>query len=226
MNYVECSRALQAIVENTFPATATWDNVDYTPAEQIALMFTQAERRIYQQLRVSALRKNVTGPLPQGAVYLDLPGDFLAPHSIAIIRTNGDYEFLLNKDVSYLRAAYPNPNAQGEPRFYAMYGPTTTTDNPPLLTDELSIMVAPTPAQLYSVELHYFFYPPSITTAGTSWLGDNLSNLLLAGAVLEAAIFMKVDEKMLAMYTASFTDALGAAQSFVKSSERADGFRT
>lgn len=226
MNYTELSAALQAVVENTFPATVTWESVEYTPAEQIALMFTRAEQRIFQQLRVAALRKNVTGPLAAGSRYLDLPGDFLAPHSIAIIRSNGDYEFLLNKDVSYLRAVYPNPNTQAEPRFYAVFGPTTTTDNPPVLTNELSIMVAPTPAQLYEVELHYFFYPPTITTAQTSWLGDNMSSLLLAGATLEAAIFMKVDEKMLAMYTAHFTDAFVAAQTLAKSSERADGFRT
>lgn len=226
MNYTELSRALQATVENTFPATASWDSVDYTPAEQIALMFRRAEQRIFMQSRFAALRKNVSGQLVAGTPYMDLPGDYLAMHSMAIIKDNGDYEFLLNKDVSYLRAVYPNPNATGEPRFYAIFGPTTTDAAPPALTDELSAILAPTPAQVYDVELHYFFYPPSITSAGTSWLGDNLDSLLLAGAVLEAALFMKVDEKQLAAYTASFTDALVSAQSMAKSAERADGFRT
>lgn len=226
MNYTQLSHALQATVENTFPATATWDLVEYTPAEQIALMFQRAEQRIFMQSRFAALRKNVRGQLVANTPYMDLPGDYLAMHSLAVVRASGDHEFLLNKDVSYLRAVYPNPNATGEPRFYAIFGPTTTNDSPPALTDELSVILAPTPGQVYDVELHYFFYPPSITSAGTSWLGDNLDSLLLAGAVLEAALFMKVDEKQLAAYTASFTDALVAAQSLAKSAERADGFRT
>lgn len=226
MNYTELSRALQATIENTFPATATWEGGEYTPAEQIALLVRRAEQRILLQSRFAALRKNVRGQLVANTPYLDLPGDYLAMHSVAIIKANGDYEFLLNKDVSYLRAVYPNPNATGEPRFYAIFGPTTADAAPPALTDELSAILAPTPAQVYDVELHYFFYPPSIVSAGTSWLGDNLDSLLLAGAVLEAAIFMKVDEKQLAAYTTSFTDALVAAQTLAKSAERADGFRT
>jgi hypothetical protein len=226
MNYTQLSSALQATVENTFPPTATWDDVEYTPAEQIALMFDRAEERIYAQSRFAALRKNVSGALTADRPYLEMPGDYLAVHSLATIDATGRYTFLLNKDVSYLREVYPNPATTGAPRFYAVFGPTTTDTAPPSLTNELSLLVAPTPATALAVELHYFFYPPKISSAGTSWLGDNLGSLLLAGAVLEAALFMKVDEKQLAMYTASFTDALTTAQTMAKSAERADGFRT
>lgn len=226
MNYQELSRNLQAFMENTFPDTGTWDGGTVTSKEQIDMLIQQAEQRIFNLVRFPALRKNVLGTIAAGAQYLPLPGDFLAVHSLAVIRASGAYEFLLNKDVSYLRAVYPNPTMQGEPRFYAVFGPTTTVANPPALTDELSVLLAPTPDRLYDVELHYFFYPPTIASTGTSWLGDNMGVLLLAGAVLEAATFMKVDEKQFALYNTRFADALSFAQQFSRNAERADGFRT
>lgn len=226
MNYQQLSSALQAVVENTFPSTETWDGGEYTPKEQIDMLIMQAEQRIFNLVRFPALRKNVTGVLEIGRPYLALPGDFLAVHSLALVRPSGAYEFLLNKDVSFLRSVYPNPATQAEPRFYAVFGPTTTSSAPIGLTDELSAFLAPTPDQTYPVELHYFFYPPTITTANTSWLGDNMDSLLLSAAVLEAAIFMKVDEKQFAVYNSRYAEALASAQQYSRSSERSDGFRT
>jgi hypothetical protein len=172
-----------------------------------------------------ALRKNVTGGLDAASPYLSLPDDFLAPYSLAVVLPTGAYEFLINKDVNYIREAYPNPTDEGVPRFYALFGPTTT-GTPPVLTTELSLLIGPTPDSNYSVELHYFFYPESIVTAGTSWLGDNLDSVLLAASVLEAAIFMKAEEDMLKAYAMRYEEALKIAKRMGDGMQRGDAYRS
>jgi hypothetical protein len=226
MNYVELSAAISATMENTFPATDTAAGGVFTSKDQIDLFIRQAEQRICNTVQFPALRKNVTGVAPVGSPYLPLPGDFLAPYSMALVLPTGAYTYLLNKDVNFLREAYANPATLGVPRFYALFGPTTTLDDPPQLTEELSALLAPTPDRTYTVQLHYFFYPESIVTAGNSWLGDNVDAALLAAAVLEAAIFMKADKDQLETYAMRYQEALGMAKRLGDGMERQDSYRS
>lgn len=226
MTYDELSAAISATVENTFPATGTAAGGSFTSKNQIDLFIKQAEQRIFNSVQLPALRKNVSGNMVSGMQYLELPGDFLSVYSAAVIGADGAYSFLLNKDVSFIREAYPNPAVQGVPRFYALFGPATTGATPPALTNELSILLGPTPDQSYALELHYFFYPPSIVDAGTSWLGDNLDSVLLAASVLEAALFMKVEQDLAQAYTARYQEALAIAKRLGDGMERQDAYRS
>lgn len=225
MTYDELVDALSATVENTFPATESARGGLVASKDQVDMLIRQAEQRIFNTVQFPSLRKNVEGSVVAGSQYLELPGDFLAVYSLALIKPTGEYTFLLNKDVSFIREAYPNPADQGLPRFYALFGPATH-GVPPALTDELSVIFGPTPDQSYPVELHYFFYPPSIVDAGTSWLGDNLDSVLLAAAVLEAALFMKVEEDMAKVYTARYQEALQMAKRLGDGLERQDAYRS
>jgi hypothetical protein len=157
---------------------------------------------------------------------LSSPGDFLSVFSLAVIDATGRYEFLLNKDVNFIRQAYPNPASTGIPKYYALFGPTTTNSNPPVLTNELSFILGPTPDVAYNVELHYLFYPESISTAGTSWLGDNYSPVLLYGALVEANTFMKGEPDMTAMYETKYKEALAQAKRLGDALERQDAYRS
>lgn len=226
MTYDELSAAISATLENTFPATETAAGGAFTPKNQIDLFIKQAEQRIFNTVQFPSLRKNVTGSVVADMPYLELPGDFLAVYSLALIDPTGRFEFLLNKDVSFIRQAYPSPTTKGMPRFYALFGPATTAATPPALTNELSILMGPTPDQSYGVELHYFFYPPSIVDAGTSWLGDNLDSVLLAASVLEAALFMKAEADMLQAYTLRYQEALQIAKRLGDGMERQDAYRS
>ena len=114
--------------------------------------------------------------------YLSTPSDFLATYSLAVLNQNGEYEYLLNKDVNFIRQAYPSPSYTGIPQYYALFGPTTTNSFPAIITNEYSFILGPTPDSNYSVELHYYYYPESIVTASTTWLGDNFDSVLLYGA--------------------------------------------
>lgn len=226
MTYDELSAAISATMENTFPATGTAAGGSFTSKNQIDLFIKQAEQRIFNSVQFPALRKNVAGNMISGMQYLELPGDFLSVYSAAVIDADGAYSFLLNKDVSFIREAYPSPAVQGVPRFYALFGPATTGTTPPALTNELSILLGPTPDQSYALELHYFFYPPSIVDAGTSWLGDNLDSVLLAASVLEAALFMKVEQDLAQAYTARYQEALAIAKRLGDGMERQDAYRS
>ncbi len=226
MTYDELSAAISATMENTFPATGTAAGGSFTPKNQIDLFIKQAEQRIFNSVQFPALRKNVSGNMVSGMQYLELPGDFLSVYSAAVIDGTGEYSFLLNKDVSFIREAYPSPAVQGVPRFYALFGPATTGASPPALTNELSILMGPTPDQSYALELHYFFYPPSIVDASTSWLGDNLDSVLLAASVLEAALFMKVEQDLAQAYTARYQEALAIAKRLGDGMERQDAYRS
>ena len=216
MNYTQLTTAIQDYTENTFTAS------------QLATFVQQAEERIFNTVQFPSLRKNVTGTTTASNKYLSSPGDFLSVYSLAVIDATGRYEFLLNKDVNFIRAAYPNPTSTGIPKYYALFGPTTTNNNPPVITNELSFILGPTPNAVYSVELHYFYYPQSISESptGTSWLGDNFDPVLLYGSLVEANTFMKGEPDMTAMYEAKYKEALAMAKRLGDGLERQDAYRS
>jgi len=173
MTYNELFIAVKDYLQNDFP-TNTWTNVagadviSSDGTEQINLFIRQAEERIYNTVQIPALRKNVTGVTTGGNKYLSCPNDFLSVFSMAVIDGTGNYEYLLNKDVNFIRAAYPNPNEEGLPRYYALFGPTVAAS---IISDELSFILGPTPDDNYNVELHYYYYPESIVQSPVTSLG-------------------------------------------------------
>jgi len=226
MNYAQLSAQIQAYLENTFPDTLTWDSQTVTSKDQIDTFIKQAEQRIFNTVQFPSIRKNVTGTLTANNKYLSSPSDFLSVYSMAVIDATGRYEYLLNKDVNFIRQAYPNPTSTGIPQYYALFGPTTTNNNPPVITNELSFMVGPTPDAAYSVELHYFFMPTSIVDAGTTWLGDNFDTVLLYGSLVEAAIFMKIDAQTEGIVLdTKYKEALALAKRLGDGLERSDSYR-
>jgi hypothetical protein len=227
MNYAQLSAQIQAYLENTFPDTLTWDGQTVTSKDQIDTFIKQAEQRIFNTVQFPSIRKNVTGTLTASNKYLSSPSDFLSVYSMAVIDATGRYEYLLNKDVNFIRQAYPNPTSTGIPQYYALFGPTTTNNNPPVITNELSFMVGPTPDAAYSVELHYFFMPTSIVDAGTTWLGDNFDTVLLYGSLVEAAIFMKIDAQTEGIVLdTKYKEALALAKRLGDGLERQDAYRS
>jgi hypothetical protein len=138
----------------------------------------------------------------------------------------GEYEYLVNKDVNFIRESYPSPTDTGKPYYYALFGPTTTNNVPPVITNELSFLLGPTPDAAYSVELHYYYMPESIVTAGTSWLGDNFDSVLLYASLLEAAAFMKSDMDTIKNYTDRYNEALTLAKRLGDGLERQDAYRS
>jgi hypothetical protein len=197
-------------------------NYETTFVDTIPTFVTQAEERIYNTVQIPPLRKNVTGGVTAGNKYLSCPADYLSTFSLAVINTDGNYEYLLNKDVNFIREAYPNPNDQGLPKYYALFGPTVISS---VTTNELSFILGPTPDDDYDVELHYYYYPQSITTAGTSWLGDNYSPALLYGSLLEAMIYMKGEADMMNYYKEKYTEALAQLNRLGTGLERGDSYR-
>ena len=173
MTYNELFIAVKDYLQNDFP-TNTWTNIAGSDVissdgtEQINLFIKQAEERIYNSVQIPALRKNVTGVTTDGNKYLSCPTDFLSVFSMAVIDGDGNYEYLLNKDVNFIRAAYPNPNETGLPRYYALFGPTVAAS---IISDELSFILGPTPDDNYNVELHYYYYPESIVQSPVTSLG-------------------------------------------------------
>ncbi len=227
MNYAELSANIQAYLENTFPDTGTWDGQTVTSEDQINTFIQQAEQRIYNTVQFPSIRKNVTGLTTVSNKYLSSPSDFLSVYSMAVIDATGRYEFLLNKDVNFIRQAYPNPASTGIPKYYALFGPTTTNTNPPAPTNELSFILGPTPDAAYNVELHYYYYPESIVTAGTTWVGDNIDSVLLYGALVEAAIFMKVDVQTEGIVLETkYKEAMALAKRLGDGLERQDAYRS
>jgi hypothetical protein len=227
MNYTQLSAQIQAYLENTFPDTLTWDNQIVSSKDQIDTFIKQAEQRIFNTVQFPSIRKNVTGTLTINNKYLSSPSDFLSVYSMAVIDATGRYEYLLNKDVNFIRQAYPNPTSTGIPKYYALFGPTTTNNDPPVITNELSFMVGPTPDAAYAVELHYYHYPVSIVEAGTTWLGDNFDSVLLYGSLVEAAIFMKIDAQTEgAVLDAKYKEALALAKRLGDGLERQDAYRS
>ena len=211
MNYTQLSAAIQAYTENT----------EANFVAEIPVFVQQAEQRIYNSVQFPSIRKNVTGSTSSGNKYLGCPSDFLAVYSIAAIDATGAYEYLLNKDVNYIRQAYPNPTSDtGIPKYYALFGSQTNDVN------ELTFILGPTPNATYSVELHYYYYPESIVTASTTWLGDNFDSVLLYGSLVEAYTYMKGEADMMALYNQKYMEALALAKRLGDGMERQDAYRS
>ena len=214
MNYTELSAAISAYTENTE------DNF----IAEIPVFVKQAEQRIYNSVQFPSLRKNVTGQTTQDNKYLACPSDFLAVYSLAVVTdgttTTGTYEYLLNKDVNFIRQAYPTAGDTGTPKYYALFGPQSNDAN------ELSMILGPTPDAVYPVELHYYYYPTSIVDAGTSWLGDNFDSVLLYGSLVEAYTYMKGEQDMMGLYNQKYQEALGLAKRLGDGMERQDAYRS
>ena len=213
MNYAALSQAIQDYTENT----------ESSFVANIPLFVEQAEQRVFNTMQFPSLRKNVTGVTTASNKYLSCPNDFLSVYSLAVIDGAGDYNYLLNKDVNFIREAYPSATSTGLPAYYALFGPTVTGG---AITNELSFILGPTPDIQYSVELHYFYYPQSISVSGTSWLGDNFDSVLLYGSLIEAYTYMKGEADMVALYDGKYKEALALAKRLGDGMERQDAYRS
>jgi len=207
MNYAELTAAIKAYAENYDTGTGGF-------IENIPVFVQNAEERVYNIVQLPALRKNVTGTMTAGNKYVGLPSDWLSTFSIAAIKPTNEYLYLLNKDVNFMRESYPDTDAAfyGEPKYYAIF-------------DSNSMIVAPTPDANYAVELHYFYYPESIVTAGTSWLGDNFESVLLYGSLLEAAAYMKSNPDTISNYMARYNEAITLLKQLGDGKDRRDAYR-
>ena len=219
MNYSALFDTIQGYVENEFPDTTVNSSSGsgtstFTSKEQIDTFIKEAEQRIYNSVQILSLRKNVTGQATTNNRYLSTPSDWLANFSLAVIDpVTGGYEYLLNKDVNYIREAFPFPATTGKPTHYAYF-------------DEQSYILGPTPDADYVMELHYFFYPPSIVDAGTSWLGENFDSVLLYGSLLEAYTYMKGEKDVIDNYIARYNEALMLLKQLGEGKNRQDMYRT
>lgn len=220
MNYTQLCAAIEDYTENTFTV------------DQLNTFIQNAEQRIYNTVQLPALRKNVTGSLDSGNKYLSAPSDFLSVFSLAVVDDTGEYHYLLNKDVNFIRESYPTASSNsGIPQYYAIFGPTTTSVPPVKPTTELSFILGPTPDADYAVELHYFYYPLSMTDTaenptGTSWLGDNFDSVLLYGSLLEAYTFLKGEQDLMANYQKRYDEALMLVKQLGDGKDRQDAYRS
>lgn len=210
MTYNELVTAVNDYCENTF---ATVD---------MNTFIRQAEQRIYNTVQLANLRKNMTGVLASGNKYLSTPSDFLSAYSLAVIDASGNYKYLLNKDVNFIREAYPQPASTGLPKHYAIFGPTT---NGSTITNELTFILGPTPDANYSVELHFYYYPESIVTAGASWLGENFDSALLYGTMCEAITYMKGEADLIKQYQDRYVQAIALLKNLGDGKQRGDAYR-
>lgn len=210
MNYTQLSAAIQAYTENTE------DNF----VAEIPVFVKQAEQRIYNSVQFPSLRKNMTGVVSSTTPYLSAPSDYLATYSLAVVDASGNYEYLLNKDVNFIRQAYPSASDTGLPKYYALFGAQTNAPN------ELSFILGPKPDANYMVELHFYYYPESIVTANETWLGDNFDSVLLYGSLVEAYTYMKGEADMMGLYNQKYQEALGLAKRLGDGMERQDAYRS
>jgi hypothetical protein len=205
MNYTQLVAEIQSYTENTFQTT------------DINTFITQAEQRIYNSVQLPALRKNVTGTMTSGNKYLTMPTDWLATFSMAVINNDNEYLYLLNKDVNFIRQSFPDTDSDfyGEPQYYAVF-------------DQNTFILGPTPDDNYSVELHYFYYPESITTVvgGQTWLGDNFSSTLLYGSLLEAYTYMKGEQDVINQYQKRYDEAMILLKQLSDGKDRQDAYRS
>ena len=205
MNYTQLVNEIQSYTENTFQTA------------DINTFITQAEQRIYNSVQLPALRKNVTGTLTAGNKYLAIPTNWLSTFSLAVINAANEYNYLLNKDVNFIRQSFPDTDSDfyGEPQYYAVF-------------DNSAFIVGPTPDASYNVELHYFYYPESITTVagGQTWLGDNFSSVLLYGSLLEAYTYMKGEQDVIAEYQKRYDDAMQLLIQLGDGKNRQDAYRS
>ena len=201
MNYTELKTNIEDICENSFTD------------DQLAMFTQQAEQKIYNTVQIPALRRNQTGVLTANNKYLSTPSDFLWSYSLAVIDGAGAYHYLLNKDVNFMREAYPTPTVTALPKHYAYF-------------DDNTFIVGPTPDADYSVEIHYGYYPESIVTAGTTWLGDEFDSALLNGALVEAIRFMKGEADIVQMYERLYVQAIGLLKNLGDGKLREDAYRS
>ena len=209
VNYAALQQAVEDMVENTFT------DVDFATLTRLA------ENKIYNSVQLPALRKNVTGDLSAGNQYLSTPGDFLSVYSLAVFpAAGGEYAFLLNKDVNFMRESFPNPATTGVPKYYALFGPVYN------LPTELTFILGPTPIAGYKAELHYFYYPPSISTAGTAWVGDNFESVLINAIAVEAGRFMQQEADVMKMYQDQFNESFLLLKNLGDGKNRMDAYRS
>ena len=220
MNYTTLYNTIQTYTENQFPDVYLASGATVSATTQINTFIQQAEQRIYNSVQFPSLRRNVTGFTTTSNKYLACPSDFLATYSMAVVAADGSYEYLLNKDVNFIRQAYPQPTDTAIPKYYALFGPSYSSSN------ELSFILGPTPDAIYTMELHYFFYPESIVTTNTSWLGDNFDSVLLYGSLVEAYTFMKGEADIISGYDAKYKEALALAKRLGDGMERQDAYRS
>jgi hypothetical protein len=200
VNYVELKTNIQDICENTFTE------------DQLAMFTKQAEQKIYSSIDLPAQRFNVTGSLTPSNKYLAMPNDMLYVYSLAVV-DSGEYHYLLNKDVNFIREAYPNPNSLGRPQHYALF-------------DQNTMILGPTPNLAYTAEIHYSAYPESIVTAGTTWLGDEFDSALLNGALIEAIRFMKGEADIIANYEKLYLQSITLIKNLSDGKMRQDMYRS
>ena len=214
MTYNELVTAVQDYCENNFPTA------------DMNTMIRQAEQTIYNTVQIANLRKNMTGLLTVGNQYLSAPDDFLSTYSLAVIDSAGEYHYLLNKDVNFIREAYPrnSTTTRGLPKHYAIFGPTVTNTG---VTNELSFIVGPTPDLAYGIELHFYYYPESITTVagGRTWLGDNFDSALLNATLIEAITYMKGEKDLIDLYTTRYTQSISLLKNLGDGKQRMDAYR-
>ena len=203
MNYSQLVAEIQNYTEDTFDT------------DVVNTFIQQAEQRIYNSVQLPALRKNVTGSMTSGNKYLSTPSDWLSTFSLAVINSDNEYLYLLNKDVNFIRQAFPDTDSDfyGEPQYYAVF-------------DQNTFILGPTPDANYSVELHYFYYPESIVTAGTSWVGNNFSSVLLYGSLLEAYTYMKGEADVIQGYQKRYDEAMDLLLQLGDGKNRQDAYRS
>lgn len=201
MNYTQLVAEIQSYTENQFQT------------DDINTFIKQAEQRIYNAVQFPAIRKNMTGTTTADNKYLTCPEGWLSTFSLAVVDPDsGDYEYLLNKDVNFIRASYPKATDTGKPLYYALF-------------DQDSFILGPTPDDNYTMELHFYRYPESIVTAGTTWLGDNFDSTLLYGALLEAYTYMKGEQDVIAQYQKRYDDAMALLKQLGDGKDRGDAYR-
>ncbi len=215
VNWGDLKTQIQDYMETTFST------------DSLTAFVTQAEERIYNAVQFASLRKNTTGQCSADNRYLQAPTDFLAPYSMAVIEPNGRYHYLLNKDVNFIRESFPIPTGAGNtglPYCYALFGPDY-----PNAPNKLVFILGPTPDISYTIELHYFYYPTSITAGNvdttTTWLGDNFDTVLLYGSLIEAATFMKAEPDQIANINNKYKETLILAKRLGDGLERQDQYR-
>ena len=202
MNYTELTNAIKEYTDNT----------ETTFVNNIPNFVRQTEERIYRSILIPELRKNVTTSLTTSNRFLAKPTDFLAVFSIAVVDGSSNYSFLLPKDVNFIREAYPATATSGLPVYYSLF-------------DGDNFLIAPTPDSTYTVQLHYYYDPPSIVTSSTSWLGDNAESTLLYGSLVEAATFMKGEADIISFYKTRYDEAMSGLQQLADGRNKRDSYR-
>ena len=204
MNYATLTTLIQQYCEST----------ETSFVANIPTFVQLAEERVYNTVQIPAIRRNQIGTLSIGNKYLTLPSDWLATFSIAAITpVTGVQEFLLDKDVNFIRQSYPNPSDTGMPKYYAIF-------------DKNTLILGPTPDTAYQVEMHYYYIPESIVTAGTTWLGDNYETVLLYGSIREAYTYLKGETDLMQYYEQKYQEAMQQLMRLGDGLNRRDSYRS